>query len=66
MQQQPQPTSPSFAENEPPASGGTLARTARALASRFLGRAADPIEQPFRDRDFEPEPEFFGRPLGEH
>ena len=66
MQQQPQPTSPSFAENEPAAGGGTLARAARALASRFIGGTADPIEQPFGDSDFEAESDFFGRPLGEH
>ena len=66
MQQQPQPTSLSYTETEPAAAGGTLVRAARALASRFMHGAADPVEQPFRDSDFEAESDFFGRPLGEH
>lgn len=66
MQQESEPSSMSFGESEPSIRRGTFVRTARALAARFMGGAADPVEQPFRDSDFEAEPDFFGRPLGEH
>jgi len=66
MQQQPESSTLSFGESEPSIRTGTFLRAARALAARFTLGAAEPIEQPFHDSDFEPDPDFFGRPLGEH
>ena len=65
MQQESETFSSPFGDSEPSVRRGAFVRAARAMAARFMG-AADPIEQPFRDSDFEPDPDFFGRPLGEH
>lgn len=66
MQQESESSPTFFGESEPSIGRGTFVQTARALAARFMRGAADPVEQPFRDSDFEAEPDFFGRPLGEH
>lgn len=66
MQQQSQPSTLLFGESEAPIPRGTFVRAARALVASFTRAAADPIEQPFHDSDFEAESEYFGRPLGEH
>lgn len=55
-----------FAEAVPPARPGPFARVARAITARFGAAAAEPMDTPFRDSDFEPDPGYFGRPLGEH
>lgn len=66
MQQQSETSPLSSGECEPSIRRGAFAQAARALAARFTRGAAAPIEEPFRDSDFEAEPDFFGRPLGEH
>ncbi|WP_427913228.1 hypothetical protein ACPWT1_21840 [Ramlibacter sp. MMS24-I3-19] len=66
MQQQFEQSSLFPGESESSTRPGVFARTARALAARFVRGAVDPVEQPFRDSDFEAESDFFGRPLGEH
>lgn len=67
MQQQSEPSTLSFGDSEPSIiRSGAFLRAARVIAARFGRGTATPIEQPFHDSDFEVEPDFFGRPLGEH
>lgn len=55
-----------FGEGQPAARPGPFARVARAITARFGALAAEPLDTPFRDSDFEPDSGFFGRPLGDH
>jgi hypothetical protein len=66
MQQESEPSPSSFGDTEPSTRRGPFARAALAMAARFAGRTTEPLEQPFRDSDFETDSGYFGRPLGDH
>jgi hypothetical protein len=66
MQQEFQPSAASFGDSEPSIRRGAFARAAQALAARFARGAAERLEEPFRDSDFEEDSGYFGRPLCDH
>ena len=54
------------AESPAAARPGPFMRVAQAVAAQFGFDAPEPLDQPFRDSDFEPDSSFLGRPLGDH
>lgn len=66
MQHEFEPSPQPFRDSQPAPSRSTFGGLARFVAARLTRGGTQPIEQPFRDSDFESEPDFLGRPLGDH